>query len=90
MTLEMVTEQTEKLREEGNIRKEHVLRLLEMTMNAADVPVLMRFDAKRELVFIKFLESDRPNTVVNVALDNSMAMLVDIFRQAGMDFLAEA
>lgn len=42
----------------------------------------LRYEPDKELVRITW-HSDRPETVVNVGLDNGSAMLYDIFRQAG-------
>lgn len=92
MTLEMVERQAEaeRLRIQDIKDKMRVLELMEDTLSAAGVYTFLRLDNNGELVIIKFLASDKPDKVVNVHMDNPMAMLVDIFRQAGTDLLAEA
>lgn len=64
--------------------------MLENTLSAADVHVFLTLDDSKETVTISYLESCKPNKVVNINLDNPMAMLVDIFKSAGRDLLEEA
>ena len=61
-----------------------------MALNAADGHVSLEYDEQREVVLIDFLVSKKPRIVVNVNLDNPMAMLYDIFKQAGPELVAEA
>lgn len=71
-------------------QKARVLWYLEVTLAAADVHVFMSYDPHTETVHIKFVRSQKPEMVVNVNLDNPMAMLVDIFKVAGRVFIEEA
>lgn len=88
MTLELNEEQ--RLRALDAKQKARVLELLENTLSAADVHVFLTLDDSKETVTISYLESCKPNKVVNISLDNPMAMLVDIFKSAGRDLLEEA
>lgn len=92
MTLEMDARQAEAewLRIQDVKDKMRVLELMEYTLSAAGVYTSLRLDNNGDLVTIKFLASDKQDKVVNVRMDNPMAMLVDIFKQAGSDLLAEA
>ena len=92
MTLEDIARQTEmeRLRVLDTRQKKHVLELLEKTLSAAGVHVLLAFDEARQLVIINYLASAKPKKVVNVNLDNPMAMVYDIFRVVGRDLLEEA
>ena len=80
----------ERLREIDTKQKKHVLDLLKRALNAADVHVSLEYDEQREVVLIDFLVSQKPRIVVNVNLDNPMAMMYDIFKQAGLELVAEA
>lgn len=93
MTLEFNEEQRAelaRLRALDAKQKARVLELLENTLSAADVHVFLTLDDSKETVTINYLESCKPNKVVNISLDNPMAMLVDIFKSAGRDLLEEA
>lgn len=93
MTLEFNEEQRAelaRLRALDAKQKARVLELLENTLSAADVHVFLTLDDSQETVTISYLESCKPNKVVNISLDNPMAMLVDIFKSAGRDLLGEA
>lgn len=79
----------ERLREIDTKQKKQVLDLLTMALNAADGHVSLEYDEQREVVLIDFLVSHKPRIVVNVNLDNPMAMLYDIFKQAGPELVAE-
>lgn len=61
-----------------------------MALNAADGHVRLEYDEQHEVVLIDFLVSQKPRIVVNVNLDNPMAMMYDIFKQAGRAFIEEA
>lgn len=80
----------ERLREIDTKQKRQVLDLLTMALNAADGHVSLEYDEQREVVLIDFLVSRKPRIVVNVNLDNPMAMMYDIFKQAGPELVAEA
>ncbi len=80
----------ERLREIDAKQKKQVLDLLTRALNAADVHVSLEYDEQREVVLIDFLVSKKPRIVVNVNLDNPMAMMYDIFKVAGRDLLEEA
>ena len=80
----------ERLREIDTKQKRQVLDFLEMALHAADVHVSLEYDEQREVVLINFLVSQKPRMVVNVNLDNPMAMMYDIFKQAGRAFIEEA
>jgi len=93
MTLELNEEQRAelaRLRALDAKQKARVLELLENTLSAADVHVFLTLDDSKETVTISYLESCKPNKVVNISMDNPMAMLVDIFKSAGRDLLEEA
>ena len=93
MTLEFNEEQRAELARLRTLdakQKARVLELLENTLSAADVHVFLTLDDSQETVTISYLESCKPNKVVNISLDNPMAMLVDIFKSAGRDLLEEA
>lgn len=93
MTLELNEEQRAeiaRLRALDAKQKAHVLELLENTLSAADVHVFLSYDPHAERVHIKFIRSQKPEMVVNVNLDNPMAMMYDIFKQAGRAFIEEA
>lgn len=70
--------------------KGHVLGLLEATLAAAGVKCFPQLDTRTETVHITFLRGGRPEKVINVAGDSCMAMLVDIFREAGKDLIEES
>lgn len=80
----------ERLREIDTKQKRQVLDLLTMALNAADGHVSLEYDEQHEVVLIDFLVSQKPRIVVNVNLDNPMAMMYDIFKQAGLELVAEA
>ncbi len=80
----------ERLREIDTKQKKQVLDLLTRALNAAAVHVILEYDEQREVVLIDFWVSKKPRIVVNVNLDNPMAMMVDIFKSAGRDLLEEA
>lgn len=80
----------ERLREIDTRKKRQVLDFLEMALHAAGVHVSLEYDEQREVVLINFLVSQKPRLVVNVNLDNPMAMMYDIFKQAGRAFIEEA
>lgn len=80
----------ERLREIDTKQKKQVLDLLTRALNAADVHVSLEYDEQREVVLIDFLVSKKPRIVVNVNLDNPMAMMYDIFKVAGRAFIEEA
>lgn len=80
----------ERLREIDTKQKRQVLDFLEMALHAADVHVSLEYDEQREVVLINFLMSQKPGMVVNVNLDNPMAMMYDIFKVAGRSFIEEA
>lgn len=72
-------------------QKARVLRKLESALAAADVHVVLSFEPHTETVHIKFNRySQKPEIVVNVYMDNAAAMLYDIFKQAGLELVAEA
>lgn len=71
-------------------QKARVLGHLECALAAADVHVFLTFNPHSETVRIRFIRSQKPDMLVNVNLDNPMAMLVDIFKSAGRDLLEEA
>ena len=71
-------------------QKARVLGHLETTLAAADVHVFLSYDPHTETVHIKFIRSQKPEMVVNVNMDNPMAMMFDIFKVAGRDFIEEA
>ncbi|WP_337384193.1 hypothetical protein [Acidaminococcus timonensis] len=71
-------------------QKARVLEHLEMALKAADVHVFLSYEPHTETVHIKFVRSQKPEIVVNVNLDNPMAMMYDIFKVAGRDLLEEA
>ena len=78
----------EKLREKQ--AKGEALMHLMKALAAAGVHVQMDFDPIREKVVIRYLQSERPIHVVNVAMDNAAAMMFDIFKQAGKELVEEA
>lgn len=80
----------ERLREIDTKQKRQVLDFLEMALHAADGHVSLEYDEQREVVVIDFLVSQKPRMVVNVNLDNPMAMMYDIFKVAGRAFIEEA
>lgn len=80
----------DRLREIDTKQKRQVLDFLEMALHAADVHVSLEYDEQREVVLINFLVSQKPRMVVNVNLDNPMAMMYDIFKVAGRAFIEEA
>lgn len=80
----------DRLREIDTKQKRKVLDFLTMALNAADGHVSLEYDEQREVVLIDFLVSQKPRMVVNVNLDNPMAMMYDIFKQAGRAFIEEA
>lgn len=80
----------ERLREIDTKQKRQVLDLLTMALNAADGHVSLEYDEQHEVVLIDFLVSQKPRMVVNVNLDNPMAMMYDIFKVAGRAFIEEA
>lgn len=80
----------ERLREIDTKQKRQVLDLLTMALHAADVHVSLEYDEQREVVLINFLVSQKPRMVVNVNMDNPMAMMYDIFKVAGRAFIEEA
>lgn len=92
MNLEMDARQAEAewLRIQDVKDKMRVLKLMEDTLSAAGVYTFLRLDNNGDLVTIKFLASDKQDKVVNVRLDNPMAMLVDIFKQAGSDLQSKS
>lgn len=71
-------------------QKARVLGHLETALKAADVHVFLSYEPHTETVHIKFVRSQKPEIVVNVNMDNPMAMLYDIFKQAGPELVAEA
>ena len=71
-------------------QKARVLWYLEVALAAADVHVFMSYDPHTETVHIKFIRSQKPEMVVNVNMDNPMAMMYDIFKVAGRAFIEEA
>lgn len=71
-------------------QKGRVLGRLEAALAAADVHVFLSYDPHTETVHIKFIRSQKPEMVVNVNMDNPMAMMFDIFKVAGRDFIEEA
>ena len=85
-----IDERLELMRAQDIHRKKMALVHLTKALQIAGVSVSMNLDTKRELVILQFLSSKKPNKAVNIALDNAMAMLYDIFIQAGHDFLEEA
>lgn len=85
-----IDERLELMRAQDIHCKKMALVHLTKALQIAGVSVSMNLDTKRELVIIQFLSSKKPNKAVNIALDNVMAMLYDIFKQAGHDFLEEA
>ncbi|WP_281739218.1 hypothetical protein [Acidaminococcus fermentans] len=70
--------------------KGEALMHLMKALAAAGVHVQMDFDPIREKVVIRYLQSERPIHVVNVAMDNAAAMMFDIFKQAGKELVEEA
>lgn len=85
-----IDERLELMQAQDIHRKKMALVHLTKALQIAGVSVSMNLDTKRELVILQFLSSKKPNKAVNIALDNAMAMLYDIFKQAGHDFLEEA
>lgn len=79
----------DRLREIDTRKKRQVLDFLEMALHAADVHVSLDYDDQREVVLIDFLVSQKPEMVVNVNLDSPVAMMFDIFKQAGPDLIEE-
>ena len=71
-------------------QKARVLGHLETALKAANVHVFLSYDPHVENVHIKFVRSQKPEMVVNVNLDNPMAMMYDIFKVAGRSFIEEA
>lgn len=71
-------------------QKARVLGKLESALAAADVYVFLSYEPHTETVHIKFVRSQKPEIVVNVNLDNPMAMMYDIFKVAGRAFIEEA
>jgi hypothetical protein len=71
-------------------QKARVLGKLESALAAADVHVFLSYDPHAERVHIKFIRSEKPEMVVNVHMDNPMAMMYDIFKVAGRAFIEEA
>lgn len=69
-------------------QKTQVLRKLESALAAADVYVVLSFDPHTETVHINRYK--KPEIVVNAHMDNAAAMLYDIFKQAGLELVAEA
>ena len=49
----------------------------------------MSYEPHTETVHIKFVRSQKPEIVVNVNMDNPMAMMYDIFKVAGRAFIEE-
>lgn len=80
----------ERLREIDTKQKKQVLDLLTRALNAAAVHVILEYDEQREVVLIDFWVSKKPRIVVNVNLDNPMAMMYDIFKVAGRTLIEEA
>lgn len=70
--------------------KGEALMHLMKALAASGVHVQMDFDPIREKVVIRYLQSERPIHVVNVAMDNAAAMMFDIFKQAGKELVEEA
>lgn len=79
-----------RLRRIDTEQKARCLGHLETALKAADVHVFLSYDPHAETVHIKFVRSQKPEMVVNVNLDNPMAMMYDIFKQAGRAFIEEA
>ena len=71
-------------------QKARVLGHLECALATADVHVFLTFNPHTETVRIRFIQSQKPEMVVNVKLDNPMAMMYDIFKVAGRSFIEEA
>lgn len=71
-------------------QKARALGHLETALKAADVHVFLSYDPHAETVHIKFIRSQKPEMVVNVHMDNPMAMMFDIFKVAGRAFIEEA
>ena len=68
-------------------RKRFVLKSLMETLYRAGVRVDLKLDPDKELVYV-FFEGHETPVVVNIAMDNCVAMLVDIFKQAGGQMIA--
>lgn len=71
-------------------QKARVLGHLECALAAADVHVFLTFNPHTETVRIRFIRSQKPDMLVNVNMDNPMAMMYDIFKVAGRAFIEEA
>lgn len=79
-----------RLRKIDTEQKARVLGHLETALKAANVHVFLSYDPHAETVHIKFVRSQKPEMVVNVNMDNPMAMMYDIFKVAGRAFIEEA
>lgn len=66
-----------------------VLYSLKATLQAAGLTVDFKVTEDGDHIAVHFAGHVKP-VVVNIALDNDVAMLVDIFRQAGADMIARA
>jgi hypothetical protein len=66
-----------------------VLYGLKATLRAAGLVVDFKVTADGDFIEVYFEGHVNP-VVVNIALDNNVAMLVDIFKQAGPDMIARA
>lgn len=72
-----------------NQKRALVLYSLKATLQAAGLTVDFKVTPDGHLVEVHFMGHVKPK-VVNIALDNDVAMLVDIFKQAGADMIARA
>lgn len=81
----MMSEEEMKEFEAG--RKRFVLKSLMETLYRAGVRADLKLDPDKELVYV-FFEGHETPVVVNIAMDNCVAMLVDIFKQAGGQMIA--
>ncbi|WP_288201739.1 hypothetical protein [uncultured Megasphaera sp.] len=78
----------ELLKVRDEMEKRFVLSKLEEALAAANVYVFMKFDPETEIVHVQFESGNK--MAVNVAMDNPMAMMYDIFKAAGKRFIEEA
>lgn len=77
------------MNDDYNQKRTLVLYSLKATLQAAGLTVDFKGTEDGNHIEVYFEGHVKP-VVVNIALDNDVAMLVDIFKQAGADMIARA